>query len=348
MPQLSNASAVTEAAAWPSILRRYRTPHFVRSALELAITAGPFAVLWVLAWATVGQGRWWGLLFIPPAAAFLVRLFMIQHDCGHGAFFRHKGLNDWVGRAIGVLTLTPYDHWRRTHALHHATSGDLDRRGFGDLETFTVAEYLALPLHRRAAYRLFRHPLVMFGLGPAYVFLFRHRLPVGEMRAGWRPWLSTMGTNLAIAAVSAGLIMLGGLRPFLVVELPIALMAGAIGIWLFYVQHQFEGVIWTRGSGWTLPEAALAGASHYHLPGLAGWFTANIGLHHVHHLNSQIPFYRLRQVLREIPQLDVGRVSLAGSVRGIRLALWDETDQKLISFSDLRASGPTLAAPAPR
>ncbi len=348
MPQLSNASAVIAAAAWPSILRRYRTPHFVRSALELAITAGPFAVLWVLAWATVRQGHWWGLLFTLPAAAFLVRLFMIQHDCGHGAFFRDRRLNDCVGRAIGALTLTPYDHWRRAHALHHVTSGDLDRRGFGDLETFTVAEYLAMPLRRRAAYRVFRHPLVMFGLGPAYVFLFRNRLPVGEMRARWRPWLSTMGTNLAIAALSAGLIMLGGLKPFLVVELPIALMAGAIGIWLFYVQHQFEGVVWTRGSAWALPEAALLGASHYHLPGLAGWFTANIGVHHVHHLDSRIPFYRLRQVLREMPELDVRRVSLAGSLRGIRLALWDEPQQRLISFRDLLASAPCPAASTPR
>jgi omega-6 fatty acid desaturase (delta-12 desaturase) len=305
--------------------------------MELAVTAVPLAVLWALAWAMVRQGHWWGVLFTVPAAAFLVRLFMVQHDCGHGAFFRDRRLNDWIGRAIGVLTLTPYGHWRRFHAVHHATSGDLDRRGHGDVETLTVAEYLALPRRRRLLYRLFRHPLVMFGLGPAYVFLLRHRLPVGEMGGGWRGWLSPMATNLAIAAVAAVPILLGGLGPFLMVQLPISLIAGTIGVWLFYVQHQFEGVVWRRSARWTLAEAALRGSSHYHLPGIVGWFSGNIGVHHVHHLCSRIPFYRLRQVLRDHPELDEGRLSLAQSFRGVGLALWDEAGQRLISFAELRA-----------
>jgi omega-6 fatty acid desaturase (delta-12 desaturase) len=275
------------------------------------------------------------VLFTLPAAAFLVRLFMIQHDCGHGSFFRSKGLNDWVGRIAGVLTLTPYDHWRRTHAAHHGTSGDLDRRGLGDVETLTVAEYLALPRWRRLGYRLFRHPLVMFGLGPVYVFVLRHRLPIGEMGDGWRPWVSTMTTNLAIGAAALGLILLGGLRPFLIVQAPITLIAGAIGVWLFYVQHQFEGVVWVRSSRWTLPEAALNGSSHYHLPGILGWFTANIGVHHVHHLCSRIPFYRLQTILRDHPELDTGRLTFAQSLRGVSLALWDEAGRRLISFREL-------------
>ena len=335
MREPSEASPAIKASALSSLLRRYRTPHSLRSVMELAVTAGPLAVLWLLAWAMVRQGHWWGVLFTLPAATFLVRLFMIQHDCGHGAFFRHKGVNDWIGRAIGVLTLTPYDYWRREHARHHATSGDLDRRGSGDVETFTVAEYVALPLYRRLGYRLFRHPLVMFGLGPAYVFLLRNRLPVCEMGGGWRPWLSAMGTNLAIAVAAAGLVALGGWQAFLLVELPVILIAGTIGIWLFYVQHQFDGVIWSRSSGWTLQDASLRGASHYHLPGILGWFTANIGVHHVHHLNSLIPFYRLSQVLRDNPELDEGRISVAGSFRGLGLVLWDEASQRLISFREL-------------
>ena len=304
--------------------------------MELAVTALPLALLWALAWLAVERGHWWGVVFTLPAAAFLVRLFMIQHDCGHGAFFPDKGANDWVGRAIGVFTLTPYDHWKREHAKHHATSGDLDRRGTGDVETLTVAEYLALPRAKRLAYRFFRHPAVMFGLGPIYVFLLRHRLPVGEMRDGWRPWLSAMSTNLVIAGVAVGLILLGGWRPFLMTQLPINLIAGAIGVWLFYIQHQFDGVVWRRSSRWTLAQAALDGSSHYHLPGIAGWFTANIGVHHVHHLSSRIPFYRLGEVLRDLPELDAGRLTLAQSLRGTRLALWDEPGRRLISFRELR------------
>ena len=212
------------------------------------------------------------------------------------------------------------------------------------METLTVAEYLALPRGKRFAYRFFRHPLVMFGLGPVYVFLLRHRLPVGEMRDGWRPWASVMATNLAIAATAVAVVLLGGWRAFLVIQLPTSLIAGAIGVWLFYIQHQFEGVVWRRSSSWTLTQASLDGSSNYHLPGLAGWFTANIGVHHVHHLSSRIPFYRLREVLREMPELDVGRLSLAQSLRGTGLALWDEPGRRLIPFRELRRRMALVAA----
>ncbi|HEX4096193.1 MAG TPA: fatty acid desaturase [Caulobacteraceae bacterium] len=336
MPEAIDGAPEVPAAALLSSLRPYRTPHSARAILELAITAGPLALLWGLAWLMMKQGHWWGVLLTLPAAAFLLRLFMVQHDCGHGAFFPHKTLNDWTGRVIGVLTLTPYDSWKHAHAKHHATSGDLDRRGFGDVEMLTSAEYLALSPGRRLGYRLFRHPLVMFGLGPAYVFLFRHRLPVGETSEGWRAWFSPMATNLAIAGMTIGLILLGGARTFLLIQLPTSLIAGSIGVWLFYVQHQFEGVAWKRNSGWNFEDAALHGSSHYHLPGPAGWFTANIGVHHVHHLSSRIPFYRLRQVLRDHPELDTGRLSFAQSLRGVGLSLWDEPNQRLISFRELR------------
>jgi fatty acid desaturase len=179
-----------------------------------------------------------------PAAGLLVRLFMIQHDCGHSAFFHHRLTNDWVGRVIGVLTLTPYDFWRRTHAIHHATSGNLDRRGIGDVDTLTAHEYLALSRWQRLGYRIYRHPIIMFGLGPAYLFIVQHRLPVGLMRAGWQPWLSAMATNVAIAALIATMIWLVGVVPFVLVHLPIMLLAASIGVWLFYVQHQFEDTAW--------------------------------------------------------------------------------------------------------
>ena len=196
-------AAHPKARGWTPILARYREPSRARSIIELVMTAGPLVLLWLLMWAALDRGYWVCLLLAVPAAGFLVRLFMIQHDCGHGAFFHHRHANDWVGRVIGVLTLTPYDFWRRTHAVHHATSGNLDRRGTGDIDTLTVQEYLALSRWRRLAYRIYRNPIIMFGLGPAFLFIVQHRLPFGLMRAGWQPWLSVMATNVAIAAVVA-------------------------------------------------------------------------------------------------------------------------------------------------
>jgi acyl-lipid omega-6 desaturase (Delta-12 desaturase) len=250
------------------VLVSYRAPSLARSIIELAITGGPLVLLWFLMWATLDLGYWLSLLLAVPAAGFLVRLFMIQHDCGHGAFFHRRGTNDWVGRAIGVLTLTPYDFWRRTHAAHHSTSGNLDRRGIGDIDTLTVDEYLARSRWDRLRYRVYRHPIIMFGVGPAYLFIIQHRLPVGLMRSGWRPWLSAMATNVAIASLVAAMIWLVGIGPFLLVQLPIILLAASAGVWLFYVQHQFENTAWARNGSWNLQDAALHGSSHYALPGL--------------------------------------------------------------------------------
>ena len=319
------------------ILARYRAPSPMRSIVELVITAGPLILLWLLMWATLDLGYWLCLLLAVPAAGFLVRLFMIQHDCGHGAFFHRRLVNDWVGRVIGVLTLTPYDFWRRAHAVHHATSGNLERRGIGDVDTLTVHEYLALSRWGRLRYRLYRHPVIMFGLAPAYLFIVQHRLPVGLMRSGWRPWLSTSATNLAIAALVATMIWLVGIGPFLLVHLPIMLLAASAGVWLFYVQHQFENTVWAHDHGWNLQEAALHGSSHYALPSLLRWFTANIGIHHVHHLCSRIPYYRLPLVLRDHPDLDgIGRLTLLQSLRCVRLTLWDEGRKRLVSFREVR------------
>jgi omega-6 fatty acid desaturase (delta-12 desaturase) len=341
--------AAPVARRWTAILDKYRTPNHVRSVTELVITALPLVTLWAAGWFAFSLGYAWASLLIAiPAAGFLLRLFMIQHDCGHGTFFAGRLANDWVGRVIGVLTLTPYDWWRRTHAIHHATTGNLDRRGIGDVGTLTVREYQLRSWWGRLKYRLYRHPLVMFGLGPAYLFLLQHRVPVGLMRGGWRPWVSTMATNLVIALIVAAFTWSIGIKAFLLVHLPIMLLAATAGVWLFYVQHQFERTAWERDERWNLHQAALYGSSHYDLPVLLRWFTANIGIHHVHHLCSRIPYYRLPRVLRDHPQLcEVGRMTLLQSFRCVPLVLWDEAQGRLVSFREIRSREFKEMAPRP-
>ena len=323
------------AGAWLKILSKYRQPRLGRSTFELFVTVLPFVAFWAGAYISVFQGFWPGLILVLPTAAFLLRLFMIQHDCGHGSFFARRRLDDWTGRMIGVLTLTPYDYWRRAHAAHHATAGNLDERGVGDITTLTVAEYHSLPLSRRLAYRLYRHPLVMFGIGPAWLFLFKQRQPFGMMNSGALPWISTMATNLALGVLTAAMIWAVGLIPFLLIHLPVVLLAGAAGVWLFYVQHQFEETHWSTTEDWRFPDAALHGASHYDLPLVLRWITGNIGVHHVHHLSSRIPYYRLPEVLRDHPELaGIGRITLWQSLLCVRLVLWDERSGKLVSFRE--------------
>jgi len=335
---------IGDVRALTRILMQYRGPSHGRSAVEILITIVPFAGLWFLMRLSLHIQYGLVLLLAVPTAGLLVRLFMIQHDCGHGSFFRNRLLNDWLGRAIGVLTLTHYDFWRRTHAAHHASSGNLDQRGMGDIDTLTVDEYLSRSRLGRLRYRIYRHPLVMFGLGPAYLFVLQHRLPIGLMRAGWQPWLSTMATNLAIVLAAAGMIEAVGLVPFLLVHLPIMLIGASLGVWLFYVQHQFENTFWARAQAWSLHDAAVHGSSYYDLPIVLRWFTANIGIHHVHHLCSRIPFYRLPLALRHHPDLaKTGRLTLAQSLSCVRLVLWDETAGRLISFRKLRSRAAAAA-----
>jgi omega-6 fatty acid desaturase (delta-12 desaturase) len=320
-------------------LAPYRQPDHGRSVRELIVTHIPFIALWVAAWGALSISYWLTLALCVPAAGFLLRIFVIQHDCGHGAFFRRRAVNNWVGRVHGILTLTPYGVWQRGHAIHHATSGNLQKRGVGDVNVLTVREYQALPRWRRIAYRLYRHPLVLFGFGPAYVFLLRNRFPPGIGSAGWRFWASAMGTNAAIALAAGILIYVLGAGPFLLVQLPITLLAALTGMWLFYVQHQFEDTYWAEDDAWTSHDACLYGSSHYDLPGVLRWFSANIGIHHIHHLGSRIPFYRLPQVLRDFPELTtVGRLTLLQSFACARLRLWDEDQRKLISFAAARVS----------
>ncbi len=306
-----------------------------RSTIQLAVTSGVFVGLWIGMWLAHDYAYWITLLLAMPAAGFLVRLFIIQHDCGHRSYFRSRRANDVVGRAISVITLTPYDYWRRAHAEHHASSGNLDSRGIGDINTLTAAEYRALPGWRRLVYRLYRHPLVLFGIGPVYLFVIKHRLPrdLPLIRTGL--WRSIMVTNLAIAAAVAGLALLIGPVAMIKVHLPLVMLGSAIGVWLFFIQHQFEDTYWRRAGQWDFVQAALCGSSYYLLPNILQWMTGHIGLHHIHHLSSKVPNYRLRECLDEIPSLgDVRPLTLLSSLKCARLALWDENRQKLIGFRD--------------
>ncbi|HEY4076149.1 MAG TPA: fatty acid desaturase [Rhizomicrobium sp.] len=319
---------------WPQRLRQYQNVNPRRAVFELFITAIPFGIVWVSMLLALRFGQPWLLaVLVIPAAGLLVRLFMIQHDCGHGAFFGSKSSNDWIGRVISVVTLAPYDLWRRSHAIHHATSGNLDRRGIGDIDTITVAEYRARSWWGRMRYRMYRNPVVLFGIGPIYYFMLQNRLPIGFMRTGWRPWLSAMSTNLALALFCGLVIYAVGIKTFALIQIPIWVLASAIGVWLFYVQHQFEDTFWARQGNWDVREAALHGSSHYDLPTVLRWFTANIGMHHVHHLSGRIPYYRLPEVLHDYPELkDVSRLTLLQSLRSVFLTLWDEDAQRLIGF----------------
>jgi omega-6 fatty acid desaturase (delta-12 desaturase) len=295
-------------------------------------------LLWALAWWSVDVSYALAAALSVLNAGFLARLFMIQHDCGHASFFRSRIVSDWIGRVIGVVTLTPYDVWRRTHAAHHASAGHLGKRGMGDVLTLTVAEYRSRSAFGRLRYRLYRHPLVLLGLGPSYLFFLQNRVPFGLMRAGARYWISAMGTNIAIAAAIAAIGYFGGPAVLLTVFLPMTVIAASIGVWMFYVQHQFEATSWDHEPAWQLHDAALHGSSHYVLPGVLRWLTANIGVHHVHHLQSRVPFYRLPEILRDHPELaESQRLTVRDSVAALRLHLWDEQNRRLVSFAQARA-----------
>lgn len=325
------------ASDWVRILARYREPSSRRSAFELAITAIPFVLLWGLAWYALSISNWLALAISLLVAPFLLRLFAIQHDCGHGSFFRNRAVSDWVGRCIGVLTLTPYDVWRRSHSIHHSSSGNLNRRGMGDILTLTVEEYAALTPFGRLKYRMYRHPVVLFGVGPSYLFLLENRLPLGFMD-GAKYWVSSMGTNLAILLAVSLIWYLGGTMPLLLIFLPSTLIAATAGVWLFYVQHQFEHTEWEAEGDWQLHESALHGSSHYVLPSPLQWISANIGIHHVHHLYSRIPFYRLPEVLRDHTELaESNRMTIRQSLSTVELKLWDTDTRRLVTFSEARA-----------
>lgn len=286
---------------------------------------------------------WLTLLLSLPTAALLMRLFMIQHDCGHGSYFKSRRLSTLVGFTIGVLTLTPYHYWRKTHAIHHAHSGNLDLRTFGDIVTMTVKEYEAMGWLRKLGYRFYRNPVVLFGPGAAFHFLVKHRFPWDVPWSWKREWGSVWWTNLVLVAVLALAWFTIGIERFLLIQVPVTLCACALGVWLFYVQHQFEDAYWHWQKEWNYYDAALEGSSFLVLPKPLQWLTANIGLHHVHHLSSRIPNYRLQRCHDENPELwNVTKMTMMDGFKTLHLALWDEGRRRLISFREyrkLRATG---------
>lgn len=320
--------------------QQYRGSIHRRAVIQLTTTLIPLAALVAAMFALADTAYWATLLLAVPAAGLTVRAFIIQHDCGHGSFFSSRPLNDFVGRCMSLITVAPYGLWRREHAQHHAASGNLDRRGAGDIDTMTVAEYQALPPLGKLRYRIYRNPLFLFGLGvPAY-FIILQRTPWLHAVKPGEAWRSVLGLNLALALLYGPLIYFFGLSKVLWVMLPIVHMAAALGGWLFFIQHQFEETTWEKTEGWDFQVAALLGSSFYDLPKVLNWFTGNIGLHHIHHLNSMIPNYRLQDCLYASPELqEINRLTLHESFKCSALKLWDDKNKRLIRFDEIAAAG---------
>lgn len=325
-----------EISVWKGIMARYQKPAVWRSAWQVANTVVPYAVLWGLMYFSVAVSWWLTVPLAILAGGFVVRLFIIFHDCGHRSFFESRRANEIVGFIAGVLVHTPYHHWRWEHALHHGHAGDLDRRGLGDVWTLTVQEYLECSRWKRFAYRLARNPFVLFVIAPLFLFVVKYRFTVAL--APRRERHSVYWTNLAMLGLAGGLIWIFGLKNYLLVELMVTMVAGTAGVWLFYVQHQFEGVYWERGEAWDYVAAALQGSSFYKLPRVLQWFTGNIGFHHIHHLDPKIPNYHLERCYKAEPLFQaVKPITLFSSLKSMTFRLWDEPRRKLVGYGHLRA-----------
>lgn len=323
-------------STWQQAVAAYERADHRRSVWQLANSVLPYLALWALSYRLLEVSYWLVLPLQVLAAGLLVRVFIIFHDCGHGSFFRSQAANDVVGFVTGILTFTPYWDWKAEHSRHHATAGDLDRRGFGDIWTMTVAEYRAASWLQRLGYRLYRTPLVLLGIGPLFVFLVKQRIP--RERTGRRGKLSVHLTNLALVAVFVLLGSTLGFGKTLLVQLPILAIAAIGGVWMFYVQHQFETVYWERRERRDYVAVAMEGSSLYALPRVLQWFTGNIGFHHIHHLSPAIPNYRLPRCYREQPIFQrVKRITLWSSLRTLRLRLYDEEARRLVGFREALA-----------
>ncbi|MBL8023271.1 MAG: fatty acid desaturase [Elusimicrobia bacterium] len=328
----------TQVDALPKIakLHAYAQPSTGRSVWQIINTAVPFGLMWFIAYKSLAYSYWITLLLTVPTTLLVIRLFIIQHDAGHGSFFSSRKANDFVGFWIGVLTLSPYQYWQKTHAIHHATSGNLDKRGFGDIDLLTVTEYKGLSRWGQFKYRMYRHPLTMFIVGPFLQFGLVHRLPLNIPKSWKREWKSVHLTNLALLVVGLVAWQTIGFKNFLLVQVPITFLSCVMGSWLFYIQHQYEDTYWRRDNEWDYFEASVKGSSYYVLPKILQWFTGSIGLHHIHHYNSRIPNYRLQKCFDENPEFqNVTRLTLWSSLKCIPLALWNEQTQKLVSFRSL-------------
>ena len=331
----------TVKPSWLPRVKDFAVPDSRAAARQLINTLLPYFALLALMYLTIRWGSpvWVPLVLSVPAALFMVRSFILFHDCSHGSFLKSKRAMTVIGTFLGILTFTPYATWRCCHGIHHATVGNLDRRGVGDIWTMTVQEYRATTRFGRFKYRLYRNPLVLFVLGPVYLFLIKNRFP--DKAAKQDKVRSVLVTNLAILAIALVCAFTIGLRAYLLIQLPILFFAAMGGIWLFYVQHQFDPSYWARSNDWQSFAACMRGSSFYKLPPVLQWFSANIGLHHIHHLAPRIPNYRLQACLNAIPDLHLpDAITLSHSFSAIYLNLWDEVDKKLVSFRSLRAATP--------
>jgi acyl-lipid omega-6 desaturase (Delta-12 desaturase) len=339
-PPAPAARRPQERPFWREALDPYAEPRLGRSLLDLATSVVPYLALSVAMYWALGVSYLLVLAISIPAAGFLVRTFILFHDCSHGSFLPSKRANAWLGVVLGLLVYSPFLRWRHDHAVHHATSGDLDRRGGGDVRTLTVAEYNALPARARVGYRLFRNPLIMFGIGPIVALLIGPRLVARDARPRMRR--SVIGTNIALAISVGTLCWLLGWSDFLLIQAPTIMLAGSAGIWLFYVQHQFEDAYWEDTADWSYADAALRGSSYLKLPKVLQFFSGNIGLHHVHHLNARIPNYNLQRAHDENTIFEgVPTLSLRDGLHAVRLKLWDEDSGRLVTFAQARLPGAT-------
>lgn len=324
-----------EIAAWKAIVAEYQKPVFWRALWQIVNTLGSYALLWYLMYLSLDVSWWLTVPLAVLGGGLLVRVFIIFHDCGHGSFFESRWANDLCGFVCGVLTFTPYYHWRWEHARHHATSGDLDRRGIGDVWTLTVQEFIEASRWKRLAYRVVRNPFALFIIMPIYIFLIHQRFP--SPKANRRERQSVWWMNLAILAMAGGLSAVLGILPYLVIQLIALAVAGSAGFWLFYVQHQFEDAYWERSGDWEYTAAALKGSSFYKLPKVLQWFSGNIGFHHIHHLSPRIPNYNLERCHQSDPMFrEVQAITLRSGLKSLSFRLWDESAKKLVGFRHLR------------
>jgi len=328
----------TQKFKWQTLTAKYTFPDTWRSVWQIANSLVPFFVGWYLMYRSLEVGYWLTLILAVPTAGFMVRMFIVFHDCCHGSFFKTIKANDRLGLVLGVLVLTPFYQWKHSHAIHHATAGDLDRRGTGDVYTMTVEEYLASPWYKKVGYRIMRSPMILFTIGAMIVFILTHRF--WEKNAGKRERSSVIWTNIAIAAVVGWLVIEIGWTAFLMVELPILLFACGAGVWLFYVQHNFEPSYWERHANWDFFNAGMDGSSFYKLPKLLQWFTGNIGFHHIHHLSPKIPNYKLEQCHNENPQLQIEPLTIRSSLKSLYFRLWDEKERMLVGWKALKKYKP--------
>lgn len=332
---MTTTASAASPASWHGIITRYNKPSMSRSIWQIVNSVGAYLLLWVLMVLALKVSFWLALPLIVLAAGFLTRVFIIFHDCGHGSFFRSKRLNETIGTACGILAFTPYHRWTDSHRIHHQTVGNLDKRGYGDVWTLTVEEYLSKSPWQRFIYRLFRHPLFLLGFGGPLMFVVTNRFTTRRMT--WKQRRNIYFTNAVIFALAAGMSWLIGWQAFLLIQLPVIYIAAVGGVYLFYLQHQYDDVTWARSGQWDYYQMALHGSSFFRLPGLFRWFTGNIGYHHIHHLGPTIPNYNLVKCHRENPMFqEVKPITFFRSFHSLSLRLWDEKGQRIISFRELR------------